>query len=56
MVAVFAVFGTLALQQFKQLSVDLAVAVLMDATIVGGVLLPSVMVVLGERNWYVPPG
>lgn len=54
MVAVFAVFGTLALQQFKQLSVGLAVAVLMDATIVRGVLLPSVMVVLGERNWYLP--
>jgi RND superfamily putative drug exporter len=54
MVAVFAVFGTLALQQFKQLSVGLAVAVLIDATIVRGVLLPSVMVVLGERNWYLP--
>jgi uncharacterized membrane protein YdfJ with MMPL/SSD domain len=54
MVAVFAVFGTLALQQFKQLSLGLAVAVLMDATIVRGVLLPSVMVVLGERNWYLP--
>ena len=54
MVTVFAVFGTLSLQQFKQLSVGLAVAVLLDATVVRGVLLPSVMAVLGERNWYLP--
>src|SRR6266536_1001682 len=54
MVAVFAVFGTLTLQQFKQLSVGLAVAVLLDATVVRGVLLPSVMTLLGDRNWYRP--
>ncbi len=54
MVAVFAVFGTLSLQQFKQLSVGLAVSVLLDATIVRGVLLPSVMTLLGDRNWYRP--
>jgi putative drug exporter of the RND superfamily len=54
MVAVFAVFGTLTLQQFKQLSVGLAVAVLLDATIVRGVLLPSVMTLFGDRNWYQP--
>jgi RND superfamily putative drug exporter len=54
MVAVFAVFGTLSLQQFKQLSVGLAVAVLLDATVVRGVLLPSVMTLLGDRNWYQP--
>ena len=54
MVAVFAVFGTLSLQQFKQLAVGLAVAVLLDATVVRGVLLPSVMTLLGERNWYLP--
>jgi uncharacterized membrane protein YdfJ with MMPL/SSD domain len=54
MVAVFAIFGTLTLQQFKQLSVGLALAVLLDATVVRAVLLPSVMAVLGERNWYVP--
>jgi uncharacterized membrane protein YdfJ with MMPL/SSD domain len=54
MVAVFAVFGSLSLQQFKQLSVGLAVAVLLDATVVRGVLLPSVMALLGDRNWYLP--
>jgi putative drug exporter of the RND superfamily len=54
MVAVFAVFGTLSLQQFKQLSVGLAVAVFLDATLVRVVLLPSIMTLLGERNWYLP--
>jgi len=54
MVAVFAVFGTLSLQQFKQLSVGLSVSVLLDATVVRGVLLPSVMALLGDRNWYLP--
>jgi len=54
MVAVFAVFGTLSLQQFKQLSVGLAVAVLLDATVVRGVLLPSAMALLADRNSYLP--
>ena len=54
MVAVFAVFGTLSMQQFKQLGVGLAVAVLLDATVVRAVLLPSVMTLLGDRNWYLP--
>jgi len=54
MVAVFAVFGTLSLQQFKQLAVGLAVSVLIDATVIRAVLLPSVMTLLGDRNWYLP--
>jgi len=54
MVAVFAVFGSLSIQQFKQLSVGLSVSVLLDATVVRGVLLPSVMALLGDRNWYLP--
>jgi RND superfamily putative drug exporter len=54
MVAVFAVFGTLSMQDFKQLGVGLAVAILLDATLIRVVLLPSVMVLLGERNWYLP--
>ena len=51
MVAVFAVFGTLDMQDFKQLGVGLAVAILLDATIIRVVLLPTVMIMLGERNW-----
>jgi RND superfamily putative drug exporter len=54
MVAVFAVFGTLSMQDFKQLGVGLAVAILLDATLIRVVLLPSVMVLLGDRNWYLP--
>ncbi len=54
MVAVFSVFGTLSQVSMKQIGVGLAVAVLLDATIVRAVLLPSVMAMLGERNWYLP--
>ncbi len=52
MVAVFAVFGTLSMQDMQQMGVGLAVAVLLDATLVRMLLLPSVMALLGERNWY----
>ncbi|MEV3854835.1 MMPL family transporter [Streptomyces sp. NPDC050095] len=54
MVAVFAIFGTLSMQSFKQMGVGLAAAVLIDATVIRGVLLPAVMALLGERNWYLP--
>jgi RND superfamily putative drug exporter len=54
MVAVFSIFGTLSATEFKQMGVGLAVAVLLDATLVRAVLLPSAMSLLGERNWYLP--
>ncbi|MFD5557239.1 MMPL family transporter [Streptomyces sp. NPDC127068] len=54
MVAVFAIFGTLSMQSMKQMGVGLAAAVLIDATIIRGVLLPAVMALLGEANWYFP--
>ncbi|MGW0826013.1 MMPL family transporter [Streptomyces sp. NPDC002845] len=54
MVAVFAIFGTLSMQSMKQMGVGLAAAVLIDATIIRGVLLPAAMALLGERNWYLP--
>lgn len=54
MVAVFAIFGTLSMQSFKQMGVGLAAAVLIDATVIRGILLPAVMALLGERNWYLP--
>ncbi len=54
MVAVFAIFGTLQLIMMKQLGVGLALAVLIDATIIRGVLLPAAMKLLGEWNWYMP--
>ncbi len=39
---------------FKQFGVGLAAAILIDATLVRGVLLPATMKLLGERNWYLP--
>jgi RND superfamily putative drug exporter len=54
MVAVFAVFASLSLMEFKQMGVGLAVAILIDATVVRAVLLPAAMKLLGDWNWYLP--
>jgi putative drug exporter of the RND superfamily len=54
MVAVFAIFASLRTLDIKQMGVGLAVAVLLDATIIRGVLLPAAMKLLGEWNWYLP--
>ena len=54
MVAVFAIFATLGMIDFKMMGVGLATAILIDATIVRAVLVPSAMKLLGERNWYLP--
>ena len=54
MIAIFAVFATLSAIDFKMMGVGLAVAVLIDATIVRAVLLPAVMTLLGGWNWYLP--
>jgi uncharacterized membrane protein YdfJ with MMPL/SSD domain len=54
MVAVFAVFIALSMLMFKQFGVGLATAILVDATIVRGVLLPASMKLLGDWNWYLP--
>jgi RND superfamily putative drug exporter len=54
MVAVFAIFATLSTLEIKQMGVGLAVAVLIDATIIRGVLLPATMKLLGRWNWYLP--
>jgi predicted RND superfamily exporter protein/pimeloyl-ACP methyl ester carboxylesterase len=54
MVAVFSIFITLSLLFFKQFGVGLAVAILIDATLIRGVLLPATMKLLGEWNWYLP--
>ena len=56
MVAVFGLFSTLALIQMQQMGFGLAVAVLLDATIVRAVLVPAAMKLLGEANWYLPRG
>ena len=54
MFGVFSLFGTASSLDVKQAGVGLAVAVLLDATIVRAVLLPASMKLLGEWNWYLP--
>jgi RND superfamily putative drug exporter len=54
MVAVFSIFATLSMVDFKQMGVGLAVAILIDATVIRAVLLPATMKLLGEHNWYLP--
>jgi putative drug exporter of the RND superfamily len=54
MVGAFAIFATLPFRDFKEMGIGLAAAVLIDATIVRGVLLPATMKLLGDWNWYLP--
>jgi uncharacterized membrane protein YdfJ with MMPL/SSD domain len=54
MVGVFGVFATLSFLDFKEMGVGLAAAILIDATIIRGVLLPATMKLLGDWNWYLP--
>jgi RND superfamily putative drug exporter len=54
MVAVFSIFATLSVIEFKMIGIGLATAILIDATVVRGVLMPAAMSLLGERNWYLP--
>ncbi len=49
MVGVFSIFGTLSMLEMKQLGVGLAVAVLLDATVVRGIMLPALLGLLGDR-------
>jgi len=51
MVAVFSIFATLSIIEFKIFGVGMAVAVLIDATLVRGVLLPAGLALLGDRAW-----
>jgi RND superfamily putative drug exporter len=53
-VAVFAGFSRGQLIQFQQMGFGVGVALLIDATVIRSVLLPSVMTLLGRWNWYLP--
>ena len=55
-VAVFAGFARGDLVMFQQMGFGVAVALLIDATIIRSVVLPSLMALLGDRNWYLPAG
>jgi putative drug exporter of the RND superfamily len=54
MVGVFGLFATVREIDLKQMGFGLAVAVLIDATVIRAVLLPATMKLLGEWNWYLP--
>ncbi|MBA3383237.1 MAG: MMPL family transporter [Actinobacteria bacterium] len=53
-VAVFSGFARGDLVMFQQMGFGVAIALLIDATIIRSVVLPSVMALLGDRNWYLP--
>jgi RND superfamily putative drug exporter len=54
MIGVFSIFATLSTIDMKQMGVGLAAAILIDATIIRAVILPSLMTVLGKANWWAP--
>ncbi len=54
MIVVFVAFGVTGPIPPTELGVTLAMAVLLDATVVRVMLVPATMALLGERNWYVP--
>ena len=54
MIGVFGMFATLSFIDFKEMGIGLAAAILIDATIIRGVLLPASMKLLGDWNWYLP--
>jgi RND superfamily putative drug exporter len=52
MVSVFAIFATLSMMEMKMMGVGLSAAILIDATVIRLVMLPAVLVLLGERAWW----
>ncbi len=54
MIAVFVCFAAAPIATVSQLGVGLTVAVLLDATVVRIVLLPALMLIIGERVWRLP--
>jgi RND superfamily putative drug exporter len=54
MMAVFVAFGGSSIATVSQLGIGLTIAVLLDATVVRIVLLPALMLVIGERVWWLP--
>ncbi len=54
MVIVFSVFVTMKFTMIQQLGLGLAIAVFIDATLIRSIVLPAVMTLLGDWNWYLP--
>lgn len=55
MVAVFVAFAAAPIATVSQLGTGLVIAVVLDATVVRIVLLPALMLLVGERVWWLPP-
>ena len=53
-IVVFIGFATGELVMFQQMGFGVAVALLLDATVIRSVLVPAAMELLGDRNWYLP--
>jgi len=51
---VFAGFASGSLVQFQQMGFGVAVALLLDATVIRSVVLPAVLSLLDSRSWYLP--
>ena len=56
MMAVFIAFGTASIAGLSQLGIGLTIAVILDATVVRIVLLPALMLLIGDRVWWLPRG
>jgi putative drug exporter of the RND superfamily len=54
MMAVFIAFAAAPIATVSQLGIGLTIAVLLDATVVRIVLLPALMLLIGDRVWHVP--
>ena len=52
MVSVFAIFATLSMLEMKMMGVGLSAAILIDATLIRLVMLPAILVLLGDRAWW----
>jgi len=52
MVSVFAIFATLSMIEMKMMGVGLSAAILLDATLIRLVMLPAILVLLGDRVWW----
>jgi uncharacterized membrane protein YdfJ with MMPL/SSD domain len=55
MVSVFAAFGLAQIIVIKSLGIGMAIAVLIDATIIRALLVPATMRLLGRAAWWAPP-
>jgi RND superfamily putative drug exporter len=52
MVSVFAIFATLSMVEMQMMGIGLSAAILLDATVIRLVMLPAILVLLGERAWW----